>query len=92
MDKFALSLVEINDLGGIFDQMTDTASGVLLVIAVLTVILVIPLLIISINRQVSRPLQRLVAGIRHVEQGDLDYRLLPAKPAVNLKISRISTK
>ncbi len=79
MDKFALSLVEINDLGGIFDQMTDTASGVLLVIAVLTVILVIPLLIISINRQVSRPLQRLVTGIRHVEQGDLDYRIATGK-------------
>ena len=50
-------------------------SGILFAIAILTVILVIPLLILSINRQISQPLHRLITGIKHIEQGDLDYRI-----------------
>ncbi len=75
MNEFDISLVEVNDLGSIFDQGMVMTSGILFAIAILTVILVIPLLILSINRQISQPLHRLITGIKHIEQGDLDYRI-----------------
>ena len=77
MSKYGISLVEVNNLGSIFDQVTVMSSGILLAIAILTVLLVIPLLIVSINRQVSQPLHRLVNGIKHIDRGDLDYRIEP---------------
>ena len=75
MPRYDIELIEIIRLGSAFDQMTVMTSVILLSVAILTVLLVIPLLLFNINRQVSQPLHRLSKGIRHVEQGDLDYRI-----------------
>lgn len=69
-----LALVEIVDWEMQGEYLPSTII-LLMAVSVLMALVVIPLLILYLRREVIRPLNRLVKAIGRIEQGDLDYRI-----------------
>lgn len=78
VEGYDLVLVEVLEWEKQIEELPK-ALFVLQGIAVLLTVLVIPLLLWYISRQVSQPLNRLVKAIDRIEQGDLEYRIEPGK-------------
>ena len=74
LEKFDLTLVQVVDE----QYYAVTIPAVLRFMQYLSIglaVLVIPLLLYYISRVVNRPVNRLIKGIRLIEQGNLDYRI-----------------
>ncbi len=74
MEGYDLTLMEVIDSGRQMAQL-PLAMRIKQVVSIVIAVLVVPVLLYGMSRLVSRPLNRLVGAIDHVEQGDLNYRI-----------------
>lgn len=78
VEGYDLVLVEVLEWEKQIEELPK-ALFVLQGMAILLTVLVIPLLLWYINRQVRQPLNRLVKAIDRIEQGNLEYRIAQGK-------------
>ncbi len=55
-------------------------------VATLFMLLTIPLLFMLVYRIVTRPLQRLMAAMREIQKGNLDYRIKPGRASSEIRV------
>ena len=78
MGRCGLKLIEVMEWDAEARNL-PTAIYMVQLLSLGTTVLVIPLLLLYIHRQVNEPLRRLERAIRHIEAGDLGYRIKTGK-------------
>lgn len=74
MENCGLELVEVVEWNAFASNLPGAIVAVQ-VISIVLMLLVIPLLLLYIHRQVRKPLNRLTHAMDEIEQGNLDYRI-----------------